>query len=96
LAAGGVLPSKFLPGNDARDSGRRQDLGRPARPSRGSGLLSQQWTDAIPYERANGGSDPAKGPVEFANAHEGWLAVGPNRLFRTADGGHSWSDLAIP
>jgi photosystem II stability/assembly factor-like uncharacterized protein len=54
------------------------------------------WTDAIPYERANGGSDPAMGPVEFANAHNGWLAVGPNRLFRTKDGGHTWTDAAVP
>ena len=61
-----------------------------------SGDGGRHWTDAIPYQRANGGGDPAMGPVEFANAHDGWLAAGPNRLFRTTDGGHTWSDSTVP
>ena len=54
------------------------------------------WTDAIPYARLNGGIDPAIGPVAFANARDGWLAAAPNRIFRTTDGGHTWTETAVP
>ncbi len=51
---------------------------------------------AIPYERTNGGGDPELGPVEFVNVRDGWLAAAPKRLFRTTDGGQTWTESDVP
>ncbi len=54
------------------------------------------WRDAIPYEEANGGWDPAIGPVRFVDAKRGCMAAGPNRLFCTANGGMTWDMSVVP
>jgi photosystem II stability/assembly factor-like uncharacterized protein len=56
----------------------------------------QQWRVAIPYEQANGGGDPAIGPVRFVDEKHGCMAAGPNRLFCTNDGGLTWGVSVIP
>jgi photosystem II stability/assembly factor-like uncharacterized protein len=53
------------------------------------------WNEAISYAVANGGGDPAIGPVRFIDAQTGWVAVSPGRIFRTRDGGISWQFIEI-
>jgi photosystem II stability/assembly factor-like uncharacterized protein len=53
------------------------------------------WNDAIPYAEANN-ADGSVGPVYFVGQKSGWVAAWLNRLFRTLDGGMTWTLTLVP
>jgi len=67
-----------------------------------SGQRWQQWTASLPDWHEQSLIDPLLEQLDFANAHAGWLLVGPGygsfagmgyigmALWHTNDGGHTW------
>jgi photosystem II stability/assembly factor-like uncharacterized protein len=52
------------------------------------------WTQPIPQQRLNPGVDNL-GPLLFVDTHHGWVALQPDRLFRTVDGGDHWDEVTL-
>jgi photosystem II stability/assembly factor-like uncharacterized protein len=88
------------PGWDGHISGLAASTPRVAWLAENRGTLmrtrnaGRTWQPAIPKQRISPG-DQTVGPVQFVDPLHGWVAAGPNEVYRTVDGGNTWHSSAV-